>query len=546
MRYIKRFTAYISAFALVLALCAGCAKTNETPEDVTAFAPVAEELPLPEEYTGEGKVTELKTTMMRNPETLHPIYVTDEDTLNLMSLICEPAIALDSTDKPGASVIENWVFDESGQSVVFNVRKDVFYHDGSKVTAYDIKYCLDLIMTASETECIYAKYKNIISAYEAVDEYTLKLDMTMKTGDIYYLMNFPVISESVYSSRPPKTNSIPIGTGPYKVVSYTVDGGMELELNEAWWRTLPSIKRVTASAVEDNESKLAGYQMGEYNFVAMTTMTANSYRAQKNTSTYKTATLYYEAIIPNINNRFLQDVSVRRAISLALDRREIISTGVLSGGIAATTPIRANKWYIEGTTGELIEYDVAKSNSILDEADYFMDSGKQKRYVPNADGSRGYMKFELIYCEYDELYYRNTVASLIKSDLEEVGIEIEVRELERAEFVKALENGDFDLALASFYTKENDDLGYLFGYSSNCNYGGYMDEEMQSRISSCRMALTEEEYKTAYTSLNNLLAERLPHIGLYFKENLVYSVADIENITNLRRGAVFADINSWE
>ena len=449
---------------MVISLFSGCSGKNVSLEQDISEAPSAEELPLPEEYTNEGNVTEISTTMMRNPKTLHPIFVTDEDTLNILSLICEPAIAFDASDMPKASVIESWTYDEPTASMLFNVRKGVKFHNGANVTAYDIKYCLDLIMLASEQDCIYAKYKGVVSNYEAVDEYTLKLGLAMRSADIYYLMNFPVIPESVYSTLPQNTNSIPVGTGAYTVSSYTVDGGMELTLNENWWRTLPSITRITAHAVEDNESKLAGYQMGEYNFVAMTTMTANSYKAQKNTSVYKTSTLYYETLIPNISNRFLQDINVRRAISLALDRREIISTGVLGGGIAATTPIKNDRWQLEGSSSEIIEYDTAKAETLLEEAGYHLNSANGRRYSLNADGSYGYINLELIYCEYEELYYRNTVTSLIKNDLSQIGIEITVKELSRAQYEKALSAGDFDIALASLGERQPELKAYLMRF----------------------------------------------------------------------------------
>ncbi len=546
MRYIKRYIKWVSAAAAAVLIisAAGCAA--EQSVETAAQAPSASELPLPEEYTQEGKITELTTTMMRNPETLHPIYVTDEDTLNIMSLICEPAIALDYSDRPKPSVIESWTLDEAGTTVIFNVRKGVAFHDGSgEVKAEDIAYCLDLIMAASEQECIYAKYKSIVSSYEAIDDYKLQLRLSMKTGDVYYLMNFPVIPKTVYSSRPADTKSVPVGTGPYHVDKYSPEAGMELTVNENWWRTAPSITRITASAVDDNESKLAGYQMGTYNFVAMTAMAANSYRSQKNTFAYKTTTLYYEGLVPNMSNRFLQDVNIRKAISLALDRREIIATGVLGGGIVTTTPIRGDLWYLEGTSGSLIEYNTAQANALLDDAGYFMDIATRNRYVENADGSKGYINIELIYCEYDELYYRNAVASMVETDLAEIGVRVTVKELDKQSFEEALGSGDFDIALASFYTKANSDISYLFGYNSTCNYGGYADEELQSLIAASRLALTEEEQQTAFIALNNMLSERLPHIGLYFREYMVYASSAIKNIKNLRRGAVFADINAW-
>ncbi len=550
MKYTKLFIVSISAVLFAaLALCAGCSGTDEAAVEAAAIesAPVAEELPLPEELKTEGKVTSITTTMLKNPPTLHPIYVMDEDTKNLLSLICEPAIKLDYSDKPSSSVIESWTFDETGTTVIFTVRKGLKFHGNrGEVTAQDLKFCLDLITEADESECSYSRYKGLISSYTVIDTYKLQLDMSYKTGDIYYLMNFPVIPELVYSTRTKDSVDLPVGTGPYEAASYSSDTGMKLRLNESWWRVAPSITEIAALPVEDNESKLAGYQLGTYNFAAMTEMTANSYRAQKNTTAYKTNTQYYEALVPNMSNRFLQDKTIRQAISLAIDRREIISTGAMGGGVAAITPMRSDLWYFQGTASSLIEYDTAKAETLLEDAGYYKSSDTGYRYQENLDGSKGYITMELIYCESKELYYRGTIADLIAGDLAEIGIRLNVKELETAEYEKALENGNFDLAFTSFYTTYDNDLSYLFGLNAECNYGGYINEELASLISGAKAALTEKEQQDSYTALNNMLADKLPHIGLYFREYIVYADKNIGNIKTLRGGAVFADINSWE
>lgn len=547
MKFTKYFIRSVSIVLLAgfLIGAAGCEKEIEMAN--VADAPVADQLPMPEEYKDGTQVTELSTTMLKNPATFHPLFVTDEDTRNLLSLIFEPAIELDASDKPSASIIENWSYsEEAGTVFQFNVRKGVKFHGGNgEVTAEDLVYCLDQIMAADPTECLYAKYKGTVVSYEATSAYQLTVRVTNKTVDIFYLMSFPVVPKNVYLSRGKTTKDKPVGTGPYQVESYSDTEGMELVRNEDWWQVAPSIEKITASPVEDNESKIAGYQLGTYNFVSATQMTANTYSAMNHTSFYKSVTPYYEALIPNMKNRYLQEQKFRQAISYAIDRREVVSNGVLGGGLATTTALRPDLWYFEGESS-LVEYDVAKAKELLNELGYFESETSAYRYTLNADGTHRTVKLKLIYCESEDLYYRSGVAEQIVLDLKEIGIELEVEELEFEEFRQALANGNFDLAFASFYTKTNNDVSYLFMNGAELNYGGFSDSELESLIALSRVAVDEEELKSAYQKLNEALNEKLPHIGLYFREYVTYVDSNLSGLRNLKNGAVFADVNEWK
>lgn len=539
--FIKSVSLLLAAVLVLFA--AGCKKEVEVAN--IDDAPVAEQLPMPEEYKGGEQVTELTTTMLKNPATLNPLFVTDEDTKNLLSLVFEPAIKLDSSDRPSSSIIENWSYsEEAGLVFTFNVRKGVKFHDGAEVTAEDLVYCLDQIMASESASCPYSRYKSIVISYEAVSAYQLSLKVTNKTVDIFYLMSFPVVPKNVYLSRGKNTSDIPVGTGPYKVISYDNEGGMELVRNGDWWRVAPSIEKITAMPVEDNESKIAGYQLGKYNFVSATAMTANTYSAMNNTAFYKSVTPYYEALIPNVKNRYLQDQKFRQAISYAIDRREVVSNGVLGGGLATTTALRPDLWYFQGDIS-LVEYDVAKANELLDELEYFRTDLSPYRYTLNADETRRTVTLKLIYCESDDLYYRSSVAEQIEKDLKEVGIKLEIEEMEFDEFREALEGGNFDLAFASFYTKTNNDVSYLFMSEADMNYGGFADNEIDSLMALSRVTVDETELQDVYKKLNNALNEKLPHIGLYFREYVTYADSNLTGMKNLKNGAVFADINEW-
>ena len=77
------------------------------------------------------------------------------------------------------------------------------------------------------------------------------------------------------------------------------------------------------------------------------------------------------------------------------------------------------------------------------------------------------------------------------------------------------------------------------------NYGGFSDNEVDSLMALSRVTVDEEELKEVYKKLNAVLNEKLPHIGLYFREYVTYADSNLMGMKNLKNGAVFAEINEW-
>ena len=544
MKSTSFFIKLASLLCVCMLLLSACMIEEQSDEEAPGAAAVASELPMPEENGAETSIRELRTTMSAAPATLHPLFAMDEDTTNLLSLICEPAVKLDATDEPQPSVISGWTFDEAGTGITFKLREGVQFHGGyGEVTADDLVYALDQIMAATEQECLYARYKGTVASYSAVDSHTLQLTLTMRTAKIFNLMSFPVVPRSYYEGKPRDTKANPVGTGPYYVESYSAQE-MALAQNESWWKVPSSIERVIAYAVSSNQEKVKGYQDGAYDFVALTELVPNSYGTAKNTNTYKYTTLYYETLIPNMANRYLSNRQIRQAISLCLDRREIATAGVLGCAIPTVTPVRPDAWFLEGNGSSLVEHDVTKAANLMQEAGFLRDEDGSF-YVQNADGTKGRMTLKLIYCESDELYYRETVCNIIALNLQEIGIGLDIQVLDKEAYNAALAARDFDLALACFYSTADHDLNYLFGNASINNFGGYQNADIVTLINAANLATTQEEQQNAYGELNRVLAEELPHIGLYFRQYLAYASKNIEGITALRRGAAFAEIGNW-
>jgi len=543
----KTALVWVVLLSFTLSIC-GCGKQDESIDVFGSDSSVttANELPMPSVAASEEDKI-LVISMPPDVETMpHPLAIKGEELSNLYSLIFEQGLKIDSTGKIEGCVIESFEVDGTGCIYTFHIRKNVSFHgERGTVSADDIINCLDRIMAADVSKCVYAKYKNMVASYKKIDDYTVELTSSEKSRDILYLMTFPIIPKSYYGSKSiTSKNLLLVGTGPYVLSSYSEEAGMVLLRNEYWWKTLPLYNEIDAKPIDTSSLTIGSAFLSDYNVVTTSLFTANSYSVAGKENVYPVVTPYFDCLVPNTTDRFLKDTAVRRAISYAIDRSTIISSSMMGLGEAAATALNPNFWATPDSSYNAITYDLKTANQILDEAGYLLDESIGLRYTLNSDGSKKYMKIELLYTESTEYEYRRAVAEQIKKDLLKIGIDITLVKETADIYLSSLESRKFDISLCDFSMYTNNDVSFLF--EDPYNYGKFPSSNLKKLFTACASAVTEEEIQQAFTALEMEFLNNMPIIGLYFQEHVLIADANIPISTKLIFKNVYDGINEWK
>lgn len=546
MRYIGSYTNFKNAVLLFLAVCfllAGCKKEVEvTPFDEGDMSTNINELPPPASSEAAEKKT-LCIMMAPNPSSLHPLAVLDEHTANLLSLITEPAIRISADGKFSAGIVQSWDISEDGLTYTFHIRKNVLFHgDYGSVTADDLIFALEKIKGSDAAQCEYAKYSSVLSSYEKIDDLTLRVVASRKSRDIFYLMSFPVIPRAYYEQLGLNTTKLPIGTGPYFAESNTAEGFV-LSPNTAWWQETPVYDQIIAKPVSGDELKIGSSTLEQFQVIYTSLMTANSYSAAGKNEIHQVVTPTYDCLVPNYRNEFLAKREVREAISTALNRSELISVALLGQGQAAEMPVNPNFWAYEGLESSAGVYNAAEANRLLESAGFAMDEERGLRYAENADGSKRYLKFKLLYTESSEYAYRKALCEKIAEQLKLVGIEIELVEADAHTYRSHLDSNNFQLALCSFFTNTNGDNAFLF---SQYNYGKAPAPALAEKLNAFRGAVASEEIKRTFSEYVEAYLEEIPTIGLHYRTHAAILDANITAPSRLVYKNIYADIGQWK
>lgn len=524
------------ALAMLLGL-SGCfffAAENEAAPS----QPAVSETPEPEIMPGGT----LYIPMPQNPSSINPIKVNTREMADVMSLVFESTVNLDQNNRIVPGLAETWEPDETGRVWRFTIRKDVRWHGApDDLTAEDIVFTYETIKEMGEQESMYASELGVIEMMRAESPYTLIVEAKEPGYSALYAMRFPVMSKDHYKS------DIPIGTGPYRIKTYQPLTGMELGANDLWWRQPPLIKTVIARTQVDHETALAAISLKQLNFVPSSLITAGRYRVIGEIETQDIMTQQCEMLLPRMNNAILSDVRVRKAIALALDRREIIAKVYLNHAMTCDVPVPPDSWLYD-LKFKAYDQDVAQAKTLLDEAGWKDRDGDG--ILDKREGTElKRLSLKLLVNETPEAPERAETGKFIRDQLLKVGIEIEIIprkwSSEVNEYAQALEAGNFDLALVGIFLGYNADLQPIIGTDGICNYGKYHNTSMDELIAASQRAVSVEGVQEAYMSLQQKIVDELPVITLYFHTGLVLYDARIAGIKDIRDREVFRTVEKW-
>ncbi|MEG2574879.1 MAG: ABC transporter substrate-binding protein [Christensenella sp.] len=555
MSWGKRITAAFIACACVL--FSACGNIINTAQNEKSSAIPAESALVSTDEKQQGG--DLFIAMPVGVKSLDPLTATDEDLVNLLALIYEPAVRVGNDGKPEPCLAESWTVDESGTVYTFKVRPNVTFTDGTPLTAADIVYSANRVVSvtgaafgvpivpsvqpsepspsaspeASPTVEIvqsnpYSRYNSIVAGIEAVDTETVKLTMTKPGVEALYFMSFPIMTEALAAQ------GMTVGTGPYKLEAFDAETEAVFAVNDTWWGTKPNIQQIVAKPMTGSSAKLDAVSTSVLDFVTTDVLYAGKYKIAGKTQVVDYMTNYYDCLIPNLSNAALGVTEVRKALSYTIDRREIISTVLLNHAVPANMPIAPNFY----------AYDPKyKQDDNLKTARELLRSAGYKTSADDPDG--GALQFSLIVPDDRTLPYRMEAARAIAKQCEEVGITINVETLNQKDYYDRLQAKSFDLALCSFYMDEDPDIGFMFDIGGAANYGGVNSSEITGAISAARNAFKEEDIVNAYSELQKQLTERVPQIGLYYRMNSVVCNDLLKDLNGMRQGRVFAHVNEW-
>ena len=381
------------------------------------------------------------------PSTLAHYAVTAGNIPPIATQVYEGLCTYDWDLNPQPNLARSWEIAPDGRTITFKLQEGVTFHNGKSFTSADVQYSFMEVLK---------KYNPIapvmlteLTSVETPDPMTAVLHLANPAP---YLMkalsgrDLPILCRSVFEGtdvlQNPSANK-PIGTGPFRFVSWERGQSVRLDRNESYWKPgLPYLNRIIARFIPDAGTRSAAMEAGEAHFAAYSAVNYADLARMKTNPALGLTTRGYEMTpaqsVLELNGRHpqLQKKAVRQAIAYAIDRNVILRDVMYGYGQPATGPL-SRKFGTAGLyTDDLRRFDVpdrlAIANRLLDEA------GAPR----GADTMRFALHLEVN--SFGEQWLRQ--AEYLKQALAQVGIDVTLRSEDTATWLRRVyTNYDYDL-----------------------------------------------------------------------------------------------------
>jgi peptide/nickel transport system substrate-binding protein len=445
---------------------------------------------------------------------------------------------------------ESWDVSADGLTWTFKLRRGVKWHDGRDFTADDVKFTYDIILNPRLGATGRAAFSNIKET-RVVDPYTVQFLMSAPQASLVAVVgvNAGIIPRHAFAGVAPENywthdafnKRMPIGTGAYKMKEYVSGSYVTLEKNPAYFGGAPSIDTITYKVLPDVNAQIAQFLAGDLNILFIDNpalVKAVQGRPNVEINTLPQNNFYYLA--PNHRNPLFGDRRVRQAMLHALDRPAMIR-GFLEGfATPASTPLTPVLKNFFNPNVKTYEFDRAKARQLLAEAGW----------QPGPDGvlTKGGQRFRFTLL-YPTVQYFEPLAALVQQYLRAVGIETVLEGREFNVFIQGMLARRYDALLGWWIMPEDPDF-FNYAHSSAAERGFnlpmYNNREADALMEAGRRATTVAERERIYKRLQELLAEDLPYLQLWWPNEIRAWHKRLKGIPPIHLRAAFQWANEWK
>jgi peptide/nickel transport system substrate-binding protein len=450
---------------------------------------------------------------------LIPILHTDSASSSITGVVFNGLTKVDKDLNIVGDLAERWEVSEDGKEIIFFLRRGVKWQDGAPLTTGDIKFTFEAILNPKNA-CPYAANHMDIEKIDIIDDYTVKFIYSQPYAPALSKLGTSIIPKHLYRDedlRSSKLKRDPMGCGPYVFKKWKTDQYIILESNRDYFEHRPYIDRNVMRVIPNQAVQFLELTTG-----GIDQMSLNSYQYVYRTDTekfkskcnkYEYLSRAYTYIGYNLNDPLFKDKKVRKALSCAIDKGEIIDGVLLGLGEPCTGPFFKETPYYS-KRAEAYKYDKEKARRLLKEAGWVDTDGDG---ILDKNGTP--FKFKLITNQGNK--EREDIAIIVQRKWKELGIGVEVQVIAWAAFLNEFVDKKKFQAVVLGWSMALDPDSYVVWHSASSKEGGlnfvsYKNEEVDRLIEDGRRTFNNEKRIEIYNRIHEIIADDAPYTFLYF------------------------------
>lgn len=522
--------ARLAVFACALGLGA-CKPAPEAPHARVANAQSSSEAPDDYRELSPGKPGgTLRVSTSSDTTTLDLHSISHGNSQWLGRILFDCLVYQDEQGTLSPWLAKSWDISADGKTYTFHLRDDVTFSDGEKFNARAVQVNLEHMRDPATKSPLAAAYIAPYVDGRIVDEYTFEAHLREPYSpflDVLAQSYLSMLSPRQILQAPKSIAEHAIGTGPFVLESYTRDQGLTF-IKRTGYHWAPAVTRhageayldrIEVSIIPEPMIRFSALESGQSDFtVDAPTQNAqamrNNPKLQMHTRIRKGNP--FRSLTYNVDKFPFQDVVVRRAVAKAIDRDGL----AWITGFGEYPPkgdfLAANTRYYDPQFKDVLAYDVAEANRLLDSAGWQQRDAQGYRVK---DGRRLAAQLST----YESGAYPSSVAVAIQADLKKVGFELSIDMLPLAQLTERRYAGNFQLLGGGYWHTNTPDGLYILYHSKAIstptfigqNVGGFRDAALDEALTAARQSTDPVELTRLYRIAQQQLVDNVPAVPVF-------------------------------
>ncbi len=481
------------------------------------------DIPLPDEKAVPAYGDTIIMGSIGDASNLLPVLASDSSSSDINGLVYNGLVRYDKNFRIEGELAKSWDVSEDSRTITFHLREGVTWHDGAPFTSADVLFTYQVYIDP-KTPTAYADQYLQVKKAEAPDPYTFRVTYGEPLATALISWGVSIMPkhllEGVEITKSPLSRH-PVGTGPYRFKEWSAGEKIVLEANPDYFEGAPYIKRVVYRIIPDQSTMFLELLSGGLDYMGLNPIQFNTQTDtlafNRRFKKYRYPSSSYTYLGYNLQRPLFQDKRVRQAITYAIDKQELIDGVLLGLGQVATGPYKPGSWSYNPNV-RTYAYNPDKAKSLLAEAGWRDSDGDG---ILDKDGKP--FSFTIVTNQGND--QRTKSGEIIQRRLREVGIEVKLRVIEWASFLKEFINpGNFDATILG-WTIPPDPDAYNVWHSSKTKLGElnfihYHNDEVDALLEKGRHTLDQDARKKIYDRFQEILAEEQPYTFLYVPDAL--------------------------
>ena len=464
----------------------------------------------------------LNLSISSNPSRINPVLATDSASSEIADWIFNGLFKYDKHGKITTDLALEYEF-VSDTRLIIKLKKDVLWHDGKRFSADDVIFTYETIISPKVFTPISDSFKKVKSV-KKIDDHTVEIiykEPYFKALEIWMSGMLPKhILENEKDLMRSSFNKNPIGTGSYKLKTFKVSSDIRLIANDDYFEGRPNIDEILYKFLPDPTTSFLMLKQNMLDVGGLSAIQVDRQIDKKFKNDYKIIekpSFGYTYLGFNLKNEKFKDKNIREALSLAIDRQEMVDILFFGHGKVCTGPFLPGTFAFNPDIGIPLQ-NIKKAKMLLKKSGFDESNPFNFEVVTNANNS-----------------IRVNAAEIIQYQLAKIGVKMSIRVMEWQAFLNTVVTPrNYEAIILGWGLGLTPDAYPLWHSNSDkiggFNLVGYSNKKVDELIEVGARTVDRQKLGVIYRKIFKQISDDLPYLFLYISNSITVVNSKIKNV----------------